>query len=170
MKVTVIANISINGKVLVSDNPAHQLPKEAMDFYLNYAHRVGNLIIGMKTFEHFQHFPQVVKDRFMGIELVVLSTHTDKKETTGYRVVSSPEEAIAHFMAKGVSEIAIGGGTGTFNAFIDKELATDLYLNINPILTGHGGYLVQENKLHTTFELVAQHLNNGFIQLHLTKV
>lgn len=170
MKVTVIANISVNGKVLVSDNPAHQLPQEAMDFYLNYAHRVGNLIIGMKTFEHFLHFPQAVKDRFKGIELVVLSENTDEKETTGYTFVHSPEKALAHFRAKGVSEIAIGGGTGTFNAFIDKALATDLYLNINPILIGQGGLLGQDNNLHTVFRLAASQVNNGFIQLHLVKV
>lgn len=169
MKVTVIANISVNGSVLVSDNPAHQLPQEAMDFYLDYVHRVGNLIIGMKTFEHFQHFPQAVKDRFTGINLVVLSENTNDLVASGYPLVHSPEEAIAYFASKGVSEVAIGGGIGTFNAFIDKELVTDLYLNISPILTGQGGTLGRYDNLHTTFEFVSCKANNGFLQLHLSR-
>ncbi|WP_286419555.1 hypothetical protein [Myroides odoratimimus] len=44
MKVSLIANISINGKVLVSDNPTYQLPKEALTFYLDLAHQIGNLV------------------------------------------------------------------------------------------------------------------------------
>lgn len=39
MKVTIIANISANGKVLLSDNPHHQLPREAMDFYISPSSR-----------------------------------------------------------------------------------------------------------------------------------
>ncbi|WP_181390564.1 hypothetical protein [Sphingobacterium athyrii] len=34
MKVTIIANISANGRILVSDNPHHKLPPEAMEFYI----------------------------------------------------------------------------------------------------------------------------------------
>ncbi|MFP7655186.1 hypothetical protein [Chryseobacterium proteolyticum] len=73
MKVTLIANISANGKVLLSDNPHHQLPPEAMEFYLEYAKQAGNLVIGLKTFENFLNFPQDVRELFDGIEIIVLA-------------------------------------------------------------------------------------------------
>lgn len=57
MKVTLLANISANGRILLSDNPHHQLPPEAMKFYLEFAKKVGNLVIGWKTFENFFKFP-----------------------------------------------------------------------------------------------------------------
>ncbi|MDM1514691.1 hypothetical protein HX055_18445, partial [Myroides odoratimimus] len=54
MKVSLIANISINGRIFLSDNPAYQLTPEALSFYLELAHQIGNLVIGMKTFQNFQ--------------------------------------------------------------------------------------------------------------------
>lgn len=168
MKVTVIANISVNGRVLLSDNPAHQLPQEAMMFYLKFANQVGNLVIGLKTFQNFQNFPQEIKLLFKEVEIVVLSDKPFIVE--GYKVVLSPKEAIEYMAAKGVHEMAVGGGTATFNAFIDKDLVTDIYLNISPLITGNGGTIGNYRELNTKFEIIEHKLTNGFIQLHLTKI
>lgn len=167
MKVTLIANISINGRILVSDNPAHQLPEEAFAFYLKLAHQVGNLVIGRQTFQNFQEFPQAVKDLFKGIEILVLSNTS--QEVEGYTYVNSPEQAIAYMAEKGINEIAIGGGIGTFNAFIAKDLVTDLYLNVSPILAGEGDFLGWNNPFNTTFEIVTHKVKQGLLQLHLAK-
>jgi|SRR5690606_8711945 len=168
MKVTLIANISANGRILLSDNPHHQLPPEAMNFYLEFAKRAGNLVVGFKTFENFQNFPKEIKVLFDGIEIVVLSDV--ECITEGYKIVNSPEEAIEYMKAKGLHEIAIGGGTGTFNAFIDKDLITDIYLNINPIITGSGGILVNNNELNTNFQFEECVYKDGLIRQHLTKL
>ncbi len=167
MKVTVIANISANGKVLLSDNPHHQLPAEAMEFYLEFAKKAGNLVIGLKTFENFLTFPQEVKDHFNGIEIVILSeTPYPSKD---YKTVQSPEEAIEYMLGKGLHEMAVGGGTGAFNAFIDKDLVTDIYFNVHPLITGVGGVLGNSNELNSKFKHKEYQLKDGFIQLHLTK-
>lgn len=165
MKVTVIANVSANGRALVSDDPLYQLPKEAFEFYIHYAQQVGNLLIGRQTFDHFQTFSPEAKALFQGIEMLVLSKGP---AVAGYTFVSSPAEAMAYMEAKGASELAIGGGVGTFNAFIDQELVTDLYLNINPILLGNEGVLGTNPALHTTFNLKETRTQHGFVQLHLT--
>ncbi|MDQ1803966.1 hypothetical protein RAH57_08195 [Chryseobacterium sp. CKR4-1] len=167
MKVTLIANISANGKVLLSDNPHHQLPPEAMEFYLEYAKQAGNLVIGLKTFENFLNFPQDVRELFDGIEIIVLSSTTNILD--GYKTIRSPEEAIEYISAKGLHEIAIGGGTGTFNAFIDKDLVTDIYFNINLLITGVGGILGNNSELNSKFKYKEQKIKDGFIQLHLAK-
>lgn len=167
MKVTVIANISANGRILIADNPHHQLPPAAMEFYVQFVRQVGNVVIGLKTFENFLNFPKEVKELFNGIEIVILA---DKPYTVdGYKTVSSPEEAVEYMYRKGVKEIAVGGGAGTFNAFIDKDLVTDIYFNINPIITGAGAILGNNRELNTTFKHKEQGVKNGFIQLHLTK-
>lgn len=167
MKVTVIANISANGKVLLSDNPHHQLSREAMEFYLKFANKVGNLIIGFKTFENFQKFPEEIKKLFKGIKIIILSEKP--YATEAYKVVESPEEAIKYLITEGYQEIAIGGGTGTFNAFIDKDLVTDIHFNISPIITGIGGILGNNNELTTKFKLAEHTINENYAQLHLTK-
>ncbi|TYR32545.1 hypothetical protein FXV77_19125 [Sphingobacterium phlebotomi] len=167
MKVTLIANISANGKALLSDNPHHSLPQEAMDFYLSLAKRAGSMVIGAKTFENFQRFPQHIKELFADIEIVILSAgHLASAE---YTVANTPEKAITYFSKRGIKEIAIGGGIGTFNAFLDSDLVTDIYFNISPIITGQGGHLVSNSSLNSKFNLVSCETNNGFVQLHLTK-
>ncbi|WP_313185767.1 dihydrofolate reductase family protein [Sphingobacterium siyangense] len=167
MKVTVIANISANGRILISDNPHHKLPPEAMEFYVQFVRQVGNVVIGLKTFENFLNFPDPVKDHFKGIEIIILA---DKPYTAdGYKTLASPEEAIAYMSAKGVREIAVGGGAGTFNAFLDKNLVTDIYFNVSPIITGSGAILANNKELSSKFKYKGQALKNGFLQLHLTK-
>ncbi|RNL78153.1 hypothetical protein ED312_19660 [Sinomicrobium pectinilyticum] len=168
MKVTVIANISANGKTLLSNNPHYQLPKEAMGFYLKYANKVGNLIIGWKTFENFRKFPKEIKEHFKGIKIIILADIP--YEIEGYTVVGSPEEAIEHLTAEGLQEVAIGGGTGTFNAFIDKDLVTDLYFNISPVITGNGGVLGNNPVLSTKFKLAEHTVNEDNLLLHFTKL
>ncbi|MGE8377717.1 MAG: dihydrofolate reductase family protein, partial [Sphingobacterium sp.] len=94
----------------------------------------------------------------------------DKSYTAdGYKIVASPEEAIAYMSAKGVREIAIGGGAGTFNAFLDKDLVTVIYFNVSPIITGAGAILANNEELSSKFKYKGQKLKNGFLQLHLTK-
>ncbi|MDM1377669.1 MULTISPECIES: dihydrofolate reductase family protein [Myroides] len=168
MKISLIANISINGKVLVSDNPLYKLPKEAFTFYLDLAHQIGNLVIGYNTFQNFQNSPQEIKELFKGIEIIVLSTN-QSHVVEGYTFISSPEEAVTYMITKGITELAIGGGTGTFNAFIDKELVTDLYLNINPLFIGSTDILGMRNNLSTEFDIITHKEHNGSIELHLTK-
>lgn len=167
MKVTVIANISANGRILIADNPHHQLPPEAMEFYVQFVRQVGNVVIGLKTFENFLKFPKEVKELFNGVEIIILS---DKPFTVeDYKTVSSPEEAVEYMYGKGMQEIAIGGGAGTFNAFIDKDLVTDIYFNINPIITGAGAILGNNKDLNSKFKYEEQKIKNGFVQLHLAK-
>lgn len=86
-----------------------------------------------------------------------------------YKIVVSPEEAVEYMSAKGVQEIAVGGGANTFNAFIDKDLVTDIYFNINPIITGYGAILGNNSELNSKFKYKGQKLKDGFIQLHLAK-
>ncbi|GAA0884385.1 hypothetical protein GCM10009120_29830 [Sphingobacterium siyangense subsp. cladoniae] len=167
MKVTVIANISANGRILMSNNPHHQLPPEAMDFYLQFVRQVGNVVIGFKTFENFLRFPDEVKELFNGIEIIILS---DESYTVdGYKTVTSPEEAIAYLSEKEVQEIAIGGGAGTFNVFFDKDLVTDIYFNLSPIITGNGAIIGNNEELNSKFKYIGQQLKNGFLQLHMTR-
>ena len=167
MKVTLIANISVNGKVLLSDNPNHVTPPGAMAFYLNRAKEIGNLVVGKKTYELFQQMPSDGKKAFSEIEIVLLSAQPIT--TDMHKVVSSPEEAIEYLSEKGFAEIAVGGGTKTYNSFIDHDLVTDIYFNISPLVTGGGGILANNTDLNATFKLAGHTIHDEFIQLHLAK-
>jgi dihydrofolate reductase len=168
MKVALVANISANGKVLLSDHPDHQLPPEAMAFYLKLVHQVGNVVIGVKTFKNFLKFPPHVRALFESINITVLS---DRPVAAGpYKVVGTPEEAIAYLSGQGFEEVAIGGGTTTFNAFLERDLVSDIYFNISPVIIGDGAALGNRHDLHLGFKMIGCEVNDNYTQLHFTRV
>jgi dihydrofolate reductase len=168
MKVILGANISANGKVLLEENTNHQVPQEATEFLIQIAIQAGNLIIGRKTFEIVEQLTGGIKQALSGIEIVLLSANDGL--ANDLKVVGTPQEAINYLTEKGFKEIAVGGGTQTYNAFLDQDLVKDIHFNIVPILTGIGGVLVTNDELVTRFKLTEHKvLSQGVVQLHLTK-
>ena len=50
MKVTLIASVSANGKVLLANNPNHQIAPEVMGFLVQKAIESGNIVFGYSTY------------------------------------------------------------------------------------------------------------------------
>ncbi|MFB6456837.1 dihydrofolate reductase family protein [Chitinophaga sp. Hz27] len=168
MRVSLIANIAANGKVLLSENIRYQAPQTAMGIFMEVAARAGNLVLGKKTFEMLQQVIGNVKAAFPGIELLLIAGSSIPD--TGVHVVGSHEEAISYLTAKGYQEIAVGGGTITYNAFLDNDLVTDIYFNIHPVIVGNGGVLGADNELATRFKLVSsKEIGDNIVQLHYDK-
>lgn len=170
MKVIIGANISMNGKVLIDEIKEHQVPQqEATEYLINAAIKTGNLVIGRHTFESISESPGGLKGMFPGVEIILMSKTF--QETSAIKVVGSPEEAIAYLTEKGFKEIAVGGGTATYNAFLDKDLATDILLNIIPIFTGSGGVLGTNSDLTTKF-MLTEHtlLSDNCLRLRYTRI
>ena len=53
MKVTLIASVSANGKVLLANNPNHQIAPEVMGFLVQKAIESGNIVFGYSTYTMF---------------------------------------------------------------------------------------------------------------------
>lgn len=167
MKVAVIANVSVNGKILLAENPNHQIAQEAMAIFAQVVLKTGNIVLGRKTFEIFEQFPGGVKGMFAGAEIVLLSSGNIE---TDLKVAKSPEEVIEYLSEKGFSEVAVGGGVETDNAFFDKDLVTDIYFNINPIFVGDGGILGNNVEVVTKYLLAEQSvIADNIMQIHLVK-
>lgn len=168
MKIILGANISANGRILPEEDPNHQAPHEATNFLMQKAIEAGNLVIGRKTYDFILEFMGGIEQALPGVEIVMLSTGNGLIE--GVKIARSPEEAIRYLTGKGFSEIAIGGGTMTYNAFLDKGLVTDIYFNILPIITGSGGVLATDDTLLARFSQIQHNpLGDGFVQIHLTR-
>ena len=168
MKVALIANISANGKVLLSENTSYQAPQEAMELFMRVAARAGNLVLGRKTFEMLQRVLHDTKNAFPGIELVLIAGSAIPNND--HTIVKSMEEAISYLTEKGSTEIAVGGGTITYNAFLEKGLVTDVYFNIHPVLVGNGGVLITDDELTIKFKLIsATKIDGDITQIHLSR-
>ena len=168
MKVTIIANLSANGQLLLAENPAHAAPQEALAFFLQQANIKGNLIIGRKTFDVLQQFPGGVKAFFPNVEIVLLSRSNLNIE--GYIVSDSPEHAVKYLTEKGFEEIIIGGGTNVYNEFLEKNLVTDIYFNYLPMIIGDGGVIGRSENLNIKFNIIEQKLlTDNIAQVHFQR-
>ncbi|HEY4789650.1 MAG TPA: dihydrofolate reductase, partial [Bacteroidales bacterium] len=130
-----------------------------------------NLVMGRKSFEVFQRAfgsTAAIKAAFPDVEFVWLST--TMQTTDDYKVVSSPEEAVKYLSEKGFNKILIGGGTETYNAFLEKDLITEVILNVIPIIT-NGGNLGNSNELNIKLKL-SEHklLTDDVIHIRYSKI
>jgi dihydrofolate reductase len=169
MKIILVADVSANGKLLLTDNPNHPVPKAGVDFYMQKVTQAGNLIIGSKTLETFQQHFGGIQQIFPGIEVVVISRSSN--EANDCKVVRSPEEAVNYLREKGFEEIVVGGGVQIYNIFLNRGMLTDIYFNYVPVIVGDGGTLGTANDLLTYFEPMDHKLlDEGIVQVHLRKV
>jgi dihydrofolate reductase len=170
MKITLYANISANGKVLLSGHEGHKVPQEIIGVALQDIIRAGNLVMGRKSYENFEKaFGGIhkIREALPNVELVWLST--TKQPNDDYTIAATPAEAIQYLAQKGFSEILIGGGTETYNAFLEKGLITAVVFNVVPILTA-GGILVTSDALTIDFKLTKHVLlTEDVIQLSYSK-
>jgi dihydrofolate reductase len=169
MKLLLVADVSVNGKLLLTDNPNHPVPRATIDFYLQKVIQAGNVIIGRNTLEAFQQNFGEIQQIFPGAEVVVMST--TPHSASSYKVVDSPEKAVNYLQGKGFAEIVIGGGTQIYNVFLNRDMVTDIYFNYVPVIVGDGGILGTAADLLANFDLVEHKLLDGnIVQLHLRKV
>ncbi|HEY4288700.1 MAG TPA: dihydrofolate reductase [Puia sp.] len=167
MGVILIANLSANGQVLLAGNPAHAAPPEALGFFIQKAIEKGNIVIGRKTFDVLQQFPGGASQVLPGVEIVLLSTTGAKSD---HKVVDSPAKALDYLHEKGFTDVIVGGGAGTFNAFLEDGLITEVYFNTIPMIIGDGG-IIGTNDLHMKFEIVEHKLlTRSIAQIHLNKI
>ncbi len=168
MRVSLIANIAANGKVLLAENARYQAPQRAMGIFMEVSARACNLVLGRKTFEMLQQMIGDVKAAFPDIELLLIAGASIP--ATDVKVVGRHEEAISYLTARGYQEIAVGGGPITYNAFLDNDLVTDIYFNIHPVIVGDGGLLGTDKALAGRFKLVStKEIGEHIVQLHYNK-
>ena len=69
-----------------------------------------------------------------------------------------------------MEEIVVGGGVQTYNAFLDKDLVTDIYINVTPMVIGDGGVIGSKDDLFVKFDKMNyEPIIENVIRLHLSK-
>lgn len=142
MKVIQYLAISINGHITVGDDGTDWVtPKTIEDFgKLNLG--CGVVVMGKRTYEMFGNdFPQpdclnivMTRDPELLKKQMEGALFTDK-DPMG--IVKIAEE-------KGFKQLFVVGGTQTNTAFLKANLIDEVWINIHPIIIGHGKYLFDE--------------------------
>jgi len=157
MKIVHYMGLMANGCYAVVDESNQSIPKEVnVNFALSVG-KIGNLIIGRRTYELF-------RSQMPGIETLVIS-HAPRKYD-GVSVVASPAEALSLLEKKGFDTALVGGGAQLVRAFLSQGLVDELYINIYPLIGKGSTFAISEN-FQASLELIGvDKLSSDIVQLH----
>ena len=137
------------------------LPKEVLNNLAERVGKIGNLIVGRRTYELLGELPI---SQMTGVDRVVISHSL--LNYNGVSAVASPVEALSHLKQRGFDIAFVGGGAQLASAFLSQGLVDEIYLNIYPLVSKGRTFAISEN-LETNLELVGvDKLSNDIVQMH----
>lgn len=164
MRIELVVNMAMNGAVVLAEHAdAYQAPQEISGIVFAKAAASGNLIMGRTTYEMFA---PVISQALPDVKVVVLSSSYQVKTV---KTVKTPEEAIDYLEKEGFETAVVAGGTQTYNTFLTKNLADDIYMNFFPVAIHEGGRLQPETAVVNAYHLAECKANKDIVMLHYTK-
>jgi dihydrofolate reductase len=164
MKMNTILYVSLtaNGYVVQPDE-GYPIPKEILANFRQVVQQTGNLINGRRTYELARAGGAL--DALSHVAFVVVSH--EKLTAEGVEVVASPEAALQYLEHKGFRTALVGGGAGLDASFLSQGLVDEVYLNIEPSLTGAGLTIPATEGEHVALSLIeTTRLSDSIVQLH----
>lgn len=167
MKTILYMAMTVNGKIAGIDHDTSWTSKEDWAGFLGMCKRVGNAIIGRKTYE-------MVKKEGTQLSniLTVVLTHDpallSKKSQNTIFTDKHPRDVLAMLEKKGYKEALVAGGGILNAAFLKEGLIDEMYIDIEPLILGHGIPLFADGNFAPRLKLleVKQLDNHQTIQLH----
>lgn len=139
MKITLIAAISADGKIAqnAKQSSLDWTSKEDTRFFADKTKDIGAVVMGRKTFETIG---RPLKDR----RTIVMSS-TGGSETEKFEgrdgvewTRETPAELVARLSKKGLTGLAVCGGSTIYSQFLEAGLVNELFLTVEPVLFGDG--------------------------------
>lgn len=151
MKVIQYLATSINGHVTVGDGGTDWVTSQTINDFDKLNKECGVVVMGKTTYESFgSDFPQ--KDCLN----IVLTTDKEllNKQIDGALFTNkSPKEVIQIAEEKGFTKIFLVGGMKTNTSFLSDNIIDEIWINIHPLIIGHGKYLFDEIEEISTADL-----------------
>lgn len=142
MKVIQYLATSINGHITVGEDGTDWVTAQTIADFRKLNLECGVVVMGKRTYQMFGNdFPQpdclnmvMTQDPELLEKQMDGALFTDQ-DTKGITKIA--EE-------KGFTQLFVVGGTQTDTAFLKADLLDEIWINIHPILIGHGKYLFEE--------------------------
>lgn len=167
MKTILYMAMTLNGKIAGIDHDTSWTSKEDWVGFLGMCKRIGNAIIGRKTYEMIKK-----EGTQLGDILTVVLTHDPallfRKSPHTIFTNKYPRDVVAMLGEKGFKEVLIAGGGILNSAFLKEALIDELYIDIEPLILGRGIPLFTDGDFEPRLKLldVNQLDNHQTIQLH----
>lgn len=142
MKVIQYLATSVNGHITIGQDGTDWVSPETINDFGKLNIECGVVVMGKRTYESFGNdFPQ------KGCLNIVMTKDPEliKKQVGGALFTDKgPKGVIQIAEEKGFKQLFVVGGTQTNTSFLKEKLIDEIWINIHPIIIGHGKYLFNE--------------------------
>lgn len=172
MKVSLIAVMSLNGKITKGDlPPSDWASSEDQSFFGQMIDKHNFIVMGRKTYLQSKEKIKLQKGK-LRIVLTKNPNHFQNEVVAGQLEFSSegPKELIQRISKLGCTELLLVGGSHINSAFLGADLITDWFLTIEPLIFDSGLNLFSQKKSFKKLQLhsVKQLNSNGSLLLHFS--
>lgn len=151
MKVIQYLATSVNGHITVGDGGTDWVTSQTINGFDKLNKECGVVVMGKTTYESFgSDFPQ--KD-CLNIVITTDKELLNKQIDGALFNDKSPKEVIKIAEEKGFNKLFLVGGTKTNTSFLKDNLIDEVWINIHPLIIGHGKYLFEELQEISTIDL-----------------
>ncbi|MBI5151850.1 MAG: dihydrofolate reductase [Candidatus Pacebacteria bacterium] len=167
MKTILYMAITVNGKIAGTNDDTSWTSKEDWDGFRAICRKVGNAVIGRRTYE------MVIKEGMQLSDiLTVVMTHDPrllaKHSPDTIFTDKSPKDVIAILKEKGFKEALVCGGGILNSSFLKEGIIDEIYIDIEPLILGRGIPLFADGDFQPRLKLleVKTLTNRQTVQLH----
>jgi dihydrofolate reductase len=165
MKIILDMVTSLNGFIAREDGNEDWLPEEGWEELVEQAIKLGNIVMGRKTYEQIIHEGYNF-DNVKCTHKIIVTHDKNFIVPEGYMIAHSPEEAITFIESQGLSELLLIGGGKLNGEFAKRGLIDEIQFTINPYIIGKGIPVFGDNNFEMRLELIDySDLSNGRIRV-----
>ena len=148
--VTLFESISVNGIIARPDDDAGFFTNINWTAFIDVAKEAGAMVWGRRT--HEMYGGQAIAD-LQGVRGFVLTSNRKFRVEVGWRVATTPKEAVKLAAEAGSKGLAVVGGSSVNAAFAQAGLIDKVVLNVESVLIGEGIPLFAPTKFDIHLEL-----------------
>ena len=171
MKTILYMAMTVNGKIAGANDDTNWTSKEDWDGFRAICRKVGNAVIGRKTYDMVKK-----EDTQLSDILTVVLTHDPvllgKPSSHTVFTDKPPKDVLTMLGKKGYKEALVCGGGIVNGAFLKEGLIDEMYIDIEPLILGRGIPLFADGDFEAHLKLLGLKTltNNQTIQLHYTVI
>lgn len=166
MKVILFMAMSLNGMIASKSGDENFLSETNWKSFSELAKQHGCFIIGRKTYEAVQKWPDYNFNNIEAKLKIVVSADKSLKLDPSFLIANSPQEAIEKASSMNFECVLLTGGSTINSAFLAENLIDEVILNIEPAIIGSGVPLFAENEFEKRLSFVeSERIANDILQV-----
>ncbi len=167
MEVILYMAMTANGLIAKENDDTSFVSKVEWKSFRKIIKRVGNMVIGRRTYEIMHTGGEFSK---LGKIKIFVMTHDASLKSDIPNITfttQSPQKIIELIQGEGFNEALVAGGGKLNSTFMKENIVDELYLDVEPFVIGKGIHLFEDANFERKLRLIGvKKISNNEVQLH----